>query len=408
MVRILPENGRRRLPGSQVGSAARGQRRRQRSKLGGNARAAVHPTASTSSGSSDRINHTTFTHAPNRSRLPRAERIDSEIALLHQMIDTVTGFSENRLPYARRSGHSPYGKTSMQISNTAGQQTIDYYFADDWDMNKVARALMEVPEWLKTCQRALTKAIKFSSKVMVDDFAITPDLLYLLHAYFRCPLGGEDYEDDCRRVVQQIIPKLLQTNHGLNLNRVEIADLSQLPGIAKSQWQCMGLWSQMMGQEQKQMAGVVFESFFESGVRAVSETFFPRDFFSPKEGRITVNYELLWQIEARAKNPLYSVKTFMHEAMHKFTHAEDKHYFPPDSIFASFTKNIDLMLLIPDRSKTYEQIAKAAWANTEKFPAIQASMTQINKISPDDLLINADGLASYALDVADLCTRLKK
>ncbi len=296
----------------------------------------------------------------------------------------------------------------MHVSNTLNKQKIDYYLPDDWSMNKVAQALSDIPEWLRAGQIALTKAIKFSGSILGKPEKMSPRFRLLLFLYFGVPRDADPAQ--CTRVITLITPALLQTLHGMSLPEIEIADVSQMPWIAQAQRKCMGLLSELLEKPQGELAGVVFESYLESTTRAISEYFSPRSFFSPKEGRINLNFDLLWRESARAKDPSYSVKTLLHEATHKFAHTLDKHYFPDQPIYDSFEKNIDLNMLFQDSFKTFEELAEDAWKKTKALPSVSGTLAAVEKLSLDDLVKNADGIAnrSYAWDVAALSTEIKE
>ena len=286
----------------------------------------------------------------------------------------------------------------MEIKIRNGAKTITFLVDDGADLTFQRRVVEDGIRWLKEAQNRIGRAINYSLKAMHSPSEVADAYWEFLYMYFGIPVNKDksQYLND----INSVLAKLNQSLIGLSSDNLVIGDLSQMPGIAKAQLNCMNTISSLLGKESSSvMTGLIFvdvveianryiESFWKSSPSAVT--------INPFASPILLNFPKLWEIGER-----YSVVTLIHEATHKFAQTTDEQYFPELSGWDHMENAIEqLRPLMYLHYPTFDALMVDARKImlTGKFSEAAKKIGEMARVKT---LNNADSVANYAYEVAE-------
>lgn len=288
----------------------------------------------------------------------------------------------------------------MELHTYVDTTRVTFLVDDKASVSFQKQVLMSGAAWLKDARTRLTRALNYTVKAMVEPTKVASGYWDLLYMYFGLPRLDPASRPHLG-ALNTIAAKINQTSIGMN-GDLTIADLSQMPGVAKAQLKCLNTINWMMGKDDISLAGLVFVDVAEAAMR-YAKSFWKSSpsgvTMNPFAGPIHLNFEELGKRGDRS-----GIVTMIHEGTHKFVQTTDEQYFPEESAWDKLEQAIESCRpMIGMKYNTFEDLLVDARRIAMMGPLGEA-VHNVETMEPAKALNNADGVANYAYEVAEFPT----
>lgn len=291
----------------------------------------------------------------------------------------------------------------MQIIKQVDTAQVTFALDDDLSEPNQRLYLDEGTRWLRDSRRRLTRALVYATRALTEPTKVAGAFWEMFHVY----LGGETLDPDNGKLVASELNPVLaaigKTLKGLS-GDVTIADLGQMPGVAKLQFKCLHAVCWAKGVPAPQLAGLVFVDIAEMAGRYLKSLW--KDpgkgsgFMNPFGSAIHLNFaELLRQGADRG-----SVVTLIHEGTHKFAQTTDEQYFPDEGASELLDRALDMCRPMISNYQDFEQMLADARKIAYRSGPMHEAYGNVQKMPPEKARNNADGIANFVYEVSELPT----
>lgn len=287
----------------------------------------------------------------------------------------------------------------MEMKKIVGHTEVTFLVDDDAKPDFVKKVVEDGAAWLLEARVVCSRALNFATRALVTPDKVPPAHIDILYYYFGIPRRNAS-DVAYKSEINDIIKNIQKTKIGLQ-GDVVIADLSQIPGIAKAQLNCLNTIRWAIGKESATLAGLVFVDVIEGAGRYLKDFFksSPKGVtMNPYNSPIYLNFEELWKQPHRS-----SVVTLIHEASHKFAQTTDEQYFPEESAWDKLQQGIKDCEKMIEAYDTFDQMMVQAQQYV-MIGDMGKAITNVSNMDRTKAINNADGVANYIYEVADFET----